>query len=319
MKLRELFDRAIETGIKNDLRGEELVRKELKAREKDYEKATGKDREFFDRESLTNPYMDSRIHVGTGDEEIGTALVGIDIEPGEIAVAKALMDSGRKIDVLIAHHPEGAALARLWDVMGMQSDILAAMGVPISAAEALMDKRISDVERRLLPTNHARSVDAARLLGIPMINIHTPADNMVASYLQRLFDREKPYRLSDILDLLMGIPEYRDARMLGAGPKIILGSDKRKAGGKVFVDMTGGTEGSKDIFHSLVQSGVTTVVGMHFSDDHRKEAEKSNINLVIAGHISSDNLGLNLLFDEIGGDIEFLECSGFRRFAGPRK
>ena len=86
------------------------------------------------------------------------------------------------------------------------------------------------------------------------------------------------------------------------------------AGRAVFVDMTGGTEGSKDIFPSLIQSGVTTVVGMHFSDDHKKEAEKSNLNLVIAGHISSDNLGLNLLFDQVAPDVELLECSGYRRF-----
>lgn len=313
MRLREFFDKAIEAGIGNDLRGRELVEKELEARKKQYNKATDEEKEFFDLDSLTNPYSDSRIHVGTGDEEIRTALVGIDIEPGEIAVAHALINSGKKIDLLIAHHPEGTALARLWDVMGMQSDILASMGVPISAAESLMDKRISDVERRLLPTNHARAVDCARLLEIPMLNLHTPGDNMVASYLQRMFDDKKPYLLSDVLDLLMEIPEYRDARMMGAGPKIIIGTGKRKTG-KVFVDMTGGTEGSKDIFPSLIQSGVTTVVGMHFSDDHRKEAEKSNLNLVIAGHISSDNLGLNLLFDEIASNIEYLECSGFRRF-----
>jgi len=312
VRLREFFDSAIETGMNNDLRGRDLVEKELEARRKQYEKASDEDKKYFDLDSLKNPYSDSRIHVGTGDEEIRTALVGIDIEPGEIAVAHALINSGKKIDLLIAHHPEGTALARLWDVMGMQSDILASMGVPISAAESLMDKRISDVERRLLPTNHSRSVDSARLLGIPMLNLHTPGDNMVASYLQGLFDDKKPYLLSDVLDLLMEVPEYRDARMMGAGPKIIIGSDKRKTG-KVFVDMTGGTEGSKDIFPSLIQSGVTTVVGMHFSDEHRKEAEKSNLNLVIAGHISSDNLGLNLLFDEIASDIEFLECSGFRR------
>ena len=313
MKLKELFDKAIETGIKNDLRGEELVRKDLDARQKDYDKATDEEKEFFDMDSLSNPYSDSRMHVGTGDEEVKTALVGIDIEPGEIAVAKAMIESGTKIDLLIAHHPEGTALARLWDVMGIQSDILARMGVPISAAESLMDKRIDDVERRLLPTNHARAVDCAKLLDIPMINLHTPADNMVAKYLQDLFDDKQPYRLSDLLELLMDIPEYRDARMNGAGPKIIIGHDKRKTG-KVFVDMTGGTEGSKDIFPSLIQSGITTVVGMHFSDDHKKEAEKSNLNLVIAGHISSDNVGLNLLFDQIGGGIELLECSGYRRF-----
>jgi hypothetical protein len=65
----------------------------------------------------------------------------------------------------------------------------------------------------------------------------------------------------------------------------------------------------------MSQSGINTVVGMHFSDEHRKEAEKRHLNMVIAGHISSDNLGINLLLDEIsrGEDVTFLECSGFRR------
>jgi hypothetical protein len=54
---------------------------------------------------------------------------------------------------------------------------------------------------------------------------------------------------------------------------------------------------------------------MHMSEDHRKEAEKHHLHVVIAGHIASDNLGLNLLLDEIGkrGSFEVLECSGFKR------
>jgi hypothetical protein len=37
--------------------------------------------------------------------------------------------------------------------------------------------------------------------------------------------------------------------------------------------------------------------------------------VVIAGHIASDNLGLNLLLDAVEkhGAFEVLECSGFRR------
>jgi hypothetical protein len=49
----------------------------------------------------------------------------------------------------------------------------------------------------------------------------------------------------------------------------------------------------------LAQAGVGTIVAMHMSEDHRKNAEKFHINVVIAGHISSDNLGLNLVFDGI--------------------
>ena len=85
--------------------------------------------------------------------------------------------------------------------------------------------------------------------------------------------------------------------------------------------MTGGTEGAKAIFQSLTNSGVNTIVGMHISEEHRKEAEKSHLNIVVAGHISSDNLGLNLLLDETLKDnaFEILECSGFRRFSRLQK
>jgi hypothetical protein len=95
-----------------------------------------------------------------------------------------------------------------------------------------------------------------------------------------------------------------------------LGTKERRAG-RVFVDMTGGTEGSKDIFESIANSGIGTIVAMHLSEDHRKNAEKYHINVVIAGHISSDNLGLNLMFDGVQklGAIELLPCSGFRRFS----
>jgi hypothetical protein len=40
-----------------------------------------------------------------------------------------------------------------------------------------------------------------------------------------------------------------------------------------------------------------------------------NLNVVIAGHISSDNLGLNLLLDRIEKEesLQIIGCSGFNR------
>ncbi len=60
---------------------------------------------------------------------------------------------------------------------------------------------------------------------------------------------------------------------------------------------------------------MNTIVGMHLGEEHRKEAEKNHLNVVIAGHISSDNLGLNLLLDELSknNSFEIRECSGFKR------
>jgi len=79
--------------------------------------------------------------------------------------------------------------------------------------------------------------------------------------------------------------------------------------------MTGGTGGSKNIFEKLAAAGVGAVIGMHMGEDHRKEAEKHHINVVIAGHMSSDNLGMNLLLDDILDGVDVFAASGFRRFS----
>ena len=316
MKLRDIYKKAIEIAIENDPRGRDIVLKDLEHRKKDLDDLKPDEKEFFDEESLQNPYSDSRILYGTDDEEVKSIFVGIDIEVGEVLLADSLRSRGRRIDLLLSHHPEGRAFANLYTVMQMQSDILNRFGVPINVAESLMEGRIKEVERKLMPLNHTRAVDAARLLDIPFMCLHTPADNMVASYLQKLFDEKKPYLLSDVLYMLKNIPEYKTAGINSVGPKIVLGSKNRKTG-KIFVDMTGGTEGAKEIFESLTNSGVSTIVAMHISEDHHKEAEKNHLNVIVAGHISSDTLGLNLLLDEISkhDSLDILECSGFKRFS----
>jgi putative NIF3 family GTP cyclohydrolase 1 type 2 len=101
---------------------------------------------------------------------------------------------------------------------------------------------------------------------------------------------------------------------IGAGPKLILGNDKNRAG-KIFVDMTGGTGGSEDAFAKLAIAGVGTIVGMHMGEKHRKEAEKNHINVIIAGHMASDSLGMNLLLDVLEEKgIAVTPCSGLTRF-----
>ena len=316
MLLRKIYETVVAKGIEKDPRGKDTVKKTLEKRVKTYENMKEDEKEFFDTESLANPYADTRILNGTGDEDIKTALVGIDMEMAEILLADRLSSKGQKIDLVISHHPEGKAYANFYEVMHMQADILNKFGVPINVAESLLENRIKEVERRLSPVNHTRAVDVAKLLNVPFLCVHTPADNMVASYLQQVFDEKKPDTLEDITKILKEIPEYREAAKNNAGPKILLGSKDRRAG-KIFVDMTGGTEGAKDIFENLVNSGVNTIVVMHLSEDHRKEAEKHHMNAVLAGHISSDNLGMNLMFDEIQktDSLEVLPCSGYRRFS----
>ena len=315
MKLRKLYESAVANGIEADPRGKKAVLKVLEKKKKAHKDMKKDEKEFFDMESLTNPYADTRILYGTGDEEIKTVFIGIDMEATELLLADRLTSKGQKIDLVIAHHPEGKAYANFYEVMDMQADILNKFGVPINIAESLLEGRMKEVGRRLMPVNHTRASDTASLLDMPFMCMHTPADNMVVNYLQKLIDRKSPDTLGEIINILLEIPEYHEAAKNNAGPNILLGSKERSAG-KIFVDMTGGTEGAKDIFESLANAGVGTIICMHLSDDHMKKAEKHHINVIIAGHISSDNVGLNLMLDKIqkSGKLKIIPCSGFRRF-----
>lgn len=314
MILQEFYELAIQFGIDADPRGRATVEKELSETRKAYDELKPEEKESFDTERLKNPYADSRILHGNPARNVNKILIGIDMEAPEMLLADRLNQKGAGIDVVLAHHPEGRAYANFYEVMKMQADILNRFGVPINVAENQLSSRMKEVERSLLPVNHTRPVDAARLLDIPYLCLHTPADNMVSSYLQERFDRESPSRLKDVVKLLKDIPEYREAIRNNAGPRILIGSDDQRTG-KIFVDMTGGTSGSKETIERLSQSGVGTIVGMHMSEDHRKEAEKHHLHVVIAGHISSDSLGLNLLLDAIEKrtPLQVIECSGFRR------
>ncbi|HEK86738.1 MAG: NGG1p interacting factor NIF3 [Candidatus Saccharicenans sp.] len=317
MKLKDLYHQAIEIGLKNDLRPKEEIERLLKEEKEKYGKLSEKEKEKFDLDRLFNPYADSRVLNGDLETEIKRAVAGIDMEVGEILLTYVLnLSSSEKIDLVISHHPEGRALAQLYQVMKLQIDLLTEAGVTPSVAEQLMEKRIGEVERRLLPINHHRAVDAARVLNLPFICLHTPADNCVTRYLTELFEKKKPFRLKEIINLLEEIPEYQKSIRLGICPKILSGSEDSRAG-KIYVDMTGGTEGSKDIFEKQAAAGLSTLVGMHFSEEALEMAKKANLNIIVAGHIASDTLGLNLLLDqvekELGEKLEIMGLSGFER------
>lgn len=314
MKLIDLYNAVIKRGIAHDPRGESFVKKELENVNKKYEKLSPEEKNEFDNEKLKNPYGDTRILHGNGKEEIKSILIGIDIDAGEVLLADYLLRRGRKIDLILSHHPGGRALASLYEVMNMQAEIFRQYGVPINVAEGIMEERVREVERKLLPANHRRAIDAARLVNIPFMCVHTPADNAVTQYLTKIFKREKFERVADVLKRLKKIPEYKESLKENAGPKLILGSPEKSAG-KVMVDMTGGTEESELLLEKFSHAGVGTMVCMHMSEKHIEQARKHHLNIVIAGHIASDTLGLNLLLDDLDpkGAFDIVPCSGFTR------
>lgn len=314
MKLKEIYNLAISMGIKADPRGEGEIKELLKERKEKYEKLEAEEKEEFDKESLENPYLDSRILTGEPNKEVKRVLAGIDIEPDEVLLADRLNEKGQKIDLIIAHHPEGKALATLEDVMHLQEDLLHKYGVPINVAESLMSKRIAEVSRTIAPVNHNRSVDMAAILDFSLLCLHTTCDNLVYDFLEKLMEKEKPKKVSDLIKILKKIPEYKKAIQFGAGPRIFTGHEERRAGKVAVLEMTGGSEGAKEMYERLSQAGVGTIISMHQSEENREEAGKHHINVVIAGHIASDSLGMNLFLDELEKKgIEIIPTSGLIR------
>ena len=314
MKLKSIYEFAVKKGIEKDPRTNKEIKELLAAEKKAFRKLKGFDKKAFDKERLTNPYADTRVLNGDPDKDIMTIIVGVDMEGPEILTADRLNERGEDIDLVLTHHPEGAAWANFYDVMHLQAPLLHKFGIPLDIAKDLLKERINEVSRAVAPANHLRGVDIARLLKMPYMFVHTPADNHVTSYLQNLFNRKRPEKLSQAVNMLKGIPEYFDGLKKGAGPRILIGEPDKKAG-KIFVDMTGGTEGSKKVFSRLSQAGVGTIVCMHLSEDHFRVAKDEHINVIIAGHIASDTLGLNLLLDSLEkeDDFKIIPCSGFIR------
>ena len=313
MRLKEMYELAVSKGIEADPRSKAEVEQALADVRQAYDELKEKEKAEFDQDRFWNPYDDTRILNGDPGAEVNSILVGIDMEIGEVLLADRLNEKGMAIDAVVSHHPEGRALAGLHGVMHLQEDILAGLGVSVNIAEGLLSDRIKEVERSLMPVNHNRAIDAARLLNLPMMCMHTPADNNVTQFLNDLFAKNEPRKVKHVVELLKEIPEYARAAMYSAGPKVIAGSPARRAG-KVFIDMTGGTSGSEDAYERLADAGVGTIICMHMKDEHRKKAEQYHINVVIAGHMASDSLGMNLILDEFEArGVRITPCSGVIR------
>lgn len=321
MIIKQIYDLAVRLGLESDLRGRPAVLKKLRKEKEKYESLKGDEKEEFDLERLTNPYSDTRIYYGDPNHPVKRVLAGIDIDDGEILLAKEL-GSPKPIDLIISHHPLGSGLAGLDEVMHMQAEIYHLYGVPINIAESLQRKRISEVARSISAVNHYRNVDLARLLYLPLMSAHTATDNLVAKHLDTLLKRHKNEldTVSDVMKLLKTIPEYRIAIKQKAGPKLFAGHLEHSLGRIALTEVTGGTSGSKEIFAALSQAGVGTIVGMHMSEEHKNEAEKHHLNVVIAGHISSDSIGLNLFLDELEKrGVEIVPCGGLIRVSRVKK
>lgn len=313
MTLQQIYDLALLMGKKADPRGEKQVDNYLIRLKKEYQELPEKKKKYFDKESLNNPYSDSRILYGDSKMNVKKIMAGIDAEASEVLLADRLNQKGEKIDLLISHHPSGHALASLHEVMDLQVDVFESYGVPVNVAHALLEERKGEVKRRFSPLNHGQTIDAARLLNIPLLALHTIWDNLGNEFMKNYLSKKTFHTAGEVLDYVNEIPEFVESLKGKAGPSLVSGNPSARAG-KVVVSFTGGTNPSKELYQEMAKAGVGTSVEMHVSEDALKELRKLHINVVDTGHMAADSIGANLFLDALEKrGIEVIPCSGLIR------
>jgi putative NIF3 family GTP cyclohydrolase 1 type 2 len=313
MNVQQIFDLGVKNAIQTDPRGKKGIEKYFKAIKQDYEDLSSSEKQYFDKTKLTNPYPDSMIHVNDERKEVKRVLAGIDIGGSEILLADQLGLHNKKIDLVISHHPNGRSFASLHEVMDMSTGVYESYGLPIHIAERIMDERVREVGRGLMPINHYKTIDIAKILKINLIDTHTITDNLVNKFFNDLFIKNKPETLGDIMSLIMDVPEFQIAKRNGMGPRILSGSSRNHVG-KWIVEMTGGTNPSSKVYTEFSKVGFSTIISMHMKEDGFKIAQENHLNVIITGHMSSDSLGMNLFLDELEKQgIEIVPCGGLIR------
>ncbi len=248
----------------------------------------------LDMAHLQEVPADSGIHV-RGDS-IKKVLATIDCDIGDLLLAREL-----KCDAVVTHHPEGVAGLHGWQVIRRQVEQLVECGVPITAAEAAIQRRLQQVELNSHARNYGRVVQAAQLLKLAFLNVHVPCDILTYRLIQeKLAPFNEPASRATVADIVSALQEFPEHKAAATVPQIRLGAANRFAG-RVAVAMGGYTNGGIDVLRAYFDAGIGTVLMMHFPESDLREAREQRLpgNLIVTGHMASDSIGINVFLDEL--------------------
>jgi len=221
--------------------------------------------------------------------DIKKVLIGIDMETPELLLAKDL-----GYDCVVSHHPKAdTCVVDFAKVMDVQIHRMVKEGVPINKAQKALKKQKLSVDMGRHASNYDRVSSAARLMNMPYLNIHIPADfiteEIVQTKLDKVFQDKSKTKLKDIIEELNSWEYYKNKV---AQPVIRVGSNDDYAG-KISVLMAGGTNGGVEVYKSYFEAGVGTIIAMHVPENVKIAVQEQNIgNIIIAPHMPSDSIGL---------------------------
>ncbi|MGQ0797889.1 MAG: hypothetical protein ACT4OI_08530 [Methanobacteriota archaeon] len=254
---------------------------------------------------------DTAINVPAKD--VRRALFGLDVESGDLVMAKQL-----GYDLVIGHHPTGgSAILEFPKVLAKHADILIRHGVPEDAARAAAREAIEDREPGAHAANDDHLPSVARMLGVGLMCIHNPCDEIGRRTMDETLRAKLPVRprVRDALDILGTIPEFREA-----ATRIVvrMGRAENPLGPWAVVHGAG-TNGGFVVARTAYEHGIDTVFYIHVDAGHLRRlhdafGREGPRNLVVTGHVASDSIGINavvralrakgLRVDTYGGILE---------------
>ena len=252
--------------------------------------------------------IDSQL-TGPG-ENITKVLAGIDMGTAEIMLAKQL-----GYDCVFRHHNLTSKMGRLGELVSEDHyKKMVQNGVPVNVAQKVVADRKRALEIAFHANNFEGAGQTAKLLEMPFVGLHTPADLLgertVEAKLKEVYEAKENPTLGDLMDAIMTIPEFANAPD-GQRPVIWVG-DRDSYAGKYVVEFSGGVAPEWEEVKAYVDAGVGTFVSMHMNGDIVKKLREDNrANAIICGHMASDSIGMRIILEawKKAGNIEYT-CIG---------
>ena len=229
---------------------------------------------------------DTGVHVD--GKNIKKLMLTIDVTTADLMLAKNL-----GCDAVITHHPIGKTAISFYKLIDRHIDYMKENGIPENTAK----RSILELKRRIELRNHTQIyssvVDSAKILDMPLVNIHQPCDEYARRVISDTIQNSNPHLVSELVAGLEDIAEFKKAE---TKIQVVYGKPNSQVGKWVAV-VAAGTNGGFQVAKSYFENGISTVLYFHIDYNDLVKLRESAIqgNLIILGHLAGDSIGLNAL------------------------
>jgi putative NIF3 family GTP cyclohydrolase 1 type 2 len=233
---------------------------------------------------------DTAVHVH--GKNIKKVMLMIDVTTADLMLAKNL-----GCDAVITHHPIGKASINFYKVIDRHIDYMIENGISEKTARL----SVMDLRRRIEIRNHTQIyssvIDSAKILAMPLVNIHQPCDEYARRMISEKIHERDPNLVSEVITALEEIPEFKKAE---TKIQVAYGQPDTYVGKWVAV-IAAGTNGGYLVARNYFENGISTVLYFHIDYNDLVKLRESNVqgNLVILGHLAGDSIGMNALGNKL--------------------